>query len=162
MTDPALRSLLEQIPDPEIPVISILDLGIVRSAASRVVNGQKVAEVTITPTYTGCPAMDMIGMQIRMALLQAGYAGVKIETVLYPAWTTDWILPEAREKLRKYGIAPPEGNAAQLERLEELHPACPHCSSTHTALLNRFGSTACKALFQCRDCLEPFDYFKCH
>lgn len=159
----ALYDLLSQIPDPEVPVLSVLELGVVRKAmVIPKPDGSPGVRITITPTYTGCPAMDMISMQIRMACMQAGYAPVDIETVLHPAWTTDWLSPEARAKLEKYGIAPPMGNAGQLEMLETLAPPCPHCKSTHTRLLNRFGSTACKALFQCADCLEPFDYFKCH
>ncbi|MEO6583380.1 MAG: 1,2-phenylacetyl-CoA epoxidase subunit PaaD [Ferruginibacter sp.] len=149
--------LLETVCDPEIPVLSILDLGIVRSVKFTNDNdGQPAVKITITPTYSGCPAMDMISMQIRMLLLETGYKNITIESVLSPAWTTDWMTTEGKEKLRSYGIAPPHltNNEAAI--------ACPQCKSTNTKLLSQFGSTACKALYQCQDCLEPFDYFKCH
>jgi ring-1,2-phenylacetyl-CoA epoxidase subunit PaaD len=148
--------LLEEVCDPEIPVLSVLDMGIVRDVKF---NGDEV-EVIITPTYTGCPAMDMIAMNIRMALLEHGYKIVKITSVLSPAWTTDWMSEEGKLKLKEYGIAPP------LMRSD--HPGltpvieCPQCHSTNTRLISEFGSTACKSLYQCNDCKEPFDYFKCH
>jgi ring-1,2-phenylacetyl-CoA epoxidase subunit PaaD len=139
-----LRAVLASIPDPEIPVISIVDLGIVRSVEPN--------RVVVTPTYTGCPATQVIERDIRAALDAAGYRGVRIETALSPAWTTDWITPQGREKLRAYGIAPPTRAAVQ----------CPQCGSSHTEEISRFGSTPCKALWRCRDCAEPFDLFKCH
>lgn len=150
--------ILEKITDPEIPVISIVDLGIVR--------GVKVntnIEVFITPTYSGCPAMDMISMNIKMELLQNGYTNVKLTQQLSPAWTTDWMTENGKEKLKEYGIAPPVGKTFDKKYLEEeLKVECPQCHSTNTKLLSQFGSTACKALYQCQDCREPFDYFKCH
>ncbi len=140
-----LRDVLAQVMDPEIPVLSVLDLGIVRDIND--------ARVTITPTYSGCPATLAIEQSIRTALDAAGYAGTKIKTILDPPWTTAWITPEGHEKLRRYGIAPPQPGA----RAE-----CPHCGSHDTAEVSRFGSTPCKALWQCRACAEPFDRFKCH
>jgi ring-1,2-phenylacetyl-CoA epoxidase subunit PaaD len=150
--------LLETVTDPEVPVLSILDLGIVRDVK---IDGERV-EIVITPTYTGCPAMDMISMNIRMALMEQGYANVLITQVLAPAWTTDWMSQAGKDKLKGYGIAPPVGKSINTEYLETLEVECPLCRSTHTKLLSAFGSTACKALFQCADCKEPFDYFKCH
>jgi ring-1,2-phenylacetyl-CoA epoxidase subunit PaaD len=137
-------AVLAAVPDPEIPVVSVVDLGIVRSVAPD--------RVVITPTYTGCPATQVIERDIRAALDAAGYRHVAIETALSPAWTTDWISPAGREKLRAYGIAPPTRGAVQ----------CPQCGSANTQEISRFGSTPCKALWRCRDCAEPFDLFKCH
>ena len=150
--------ILEQISDPEIPVLSIVDLGIVRDIA---VEENKV-EVFITPTYSGCPAMDVIAMNIRMELLHHGYENVKITQQLSPAWTTDWMTEAGKEKLKSYGIAPPVGKVIDQQFLEDMKVECPQCHSKNTKLLSEFGSTACKALFQCQDCKEPFDYFKCH
>jgi ring-1,2-phenylacetyl-CoA epoxidase subunit PaaD len=146
--------VLGTVSDPEIPVLSILDLGIVR-AVNAMEDGK--IEVVITPTYTGCPAMDAISLAIRMAL--AEYPSVTVKTVLHPAWTTDWMTAEGKAKLQQYGIAPPKGRAGSIP---EDGVECPQCHSTHTKLLSEFGSTACKALYQCQDCKEPFDYFKCH
>jgi ring-1,2-phenylacetyl-CoA epoxidase subunit PaaD len=140
----AIWEVLASVPDPEIPVISVVDLGIVRSVEPE--------RVVITPTYTGCPAAQVIERDIRDALDAAGYRHVRVETALSPAWTTDWITPEGREKLRAYGIAPPTRGAVE----------CPQCGSSHTEEISRFGSTPCKALWRCRDCAEPFDLFKCH
>jgi ring-1,2-phenylacetyl-CoA epoxidase subunit PaaD len=154
-------SLLDQVDDPEVPVLSVVDLGIVREVRS----GEEEIEIIITPTYSGCPAMDVIRMNIRMKLLEHGYADLKLTTVLSPAWTTDWMSERGKEKLLAYGIAPP------LSQQQVCHPAlfhreeaiaCPHCHSHHTSLISEFGSTACKALYRCEDCGEPFDYFKCH
>jgi ring-1,2-phenylacetyl-CoA epoxidase subunit PaaD len=142
--------LMEEIPDPEIPVLSITDLGIVRDIKMDV---EKI-EIIITPTYSGCPAMDMIQMNIRMSLLCKGYQNIKITTVLSPAWTTDWMSEEARQKLKNYGIAAPQNRTAEVK--------CPLCNSLDIKLISQFGSTACKALYQCNNCKEPFDYFKCH
>jgi ring-1,2-phenylacetyl-CoA epoxidase subunit PaaD len=147
-----IYNILETVCDPEVPVLTIMDLGIVRDVH---INGHAV-EVVITPTYTGCPAMDMIAMNIRLALLEKGYANVKITSVLSPPWTTDWMTESGKQKLLEYGIAPPK------KRSETEAVACPQCGSTHTKMLSQFGSTACKALYQCNDCKEPFDYFKCH
>ena len=146
--------LLEQVPDPEIPVLSILDLGIVRDVK---MNGEEI-EIVITPTYSGCPAMDMISMDIRFKLLEKGYKKIKITSVLSPAWTTDWMTETGKIKLNKYGIAPPKMSSDK----SDTSPICPQCKSADTKLLSQFGSTACKALYQCNDCKEPFDYFKCH
>jgi len=143
-------SLLQEVCDPEIPVLSILDLGIIRDIK---INEEEV-EVIITPTYSGCPAMDAISIDIRLKLIEHGYKNVKITSVLSPAWTTDWMTENGKQKLKAYGIAPPQ-------RSEHL-PSCPQCNSSNTKLLSQFGSTACKALYQCNDCKEPFDYFKCH
>ncbi|MBM3914458.1 MAG: 1,2-phenylacetyl-CoA epoxidase subunit PaaD [Sphingomonadales bacterium] len=151
--------LLATIHDPEIPVLSILDLGIVRDVELlRPLQDEGHIRVTITATYTGCPAMDTIALLIKMALLTKGYKKVEIATTIAPAWTTDWMSAAGKEKLKTYGIAPPD------KRFEI--PAdgivCPQCGSSHTRLLSEFGSTACKSLLQCNDCAEPFDYFKCH
>ena len=156
-----ILALLEQVSDPEIPVLSVVDLGIVR-AASRDPDG--TARVVITPTYTGCPAVIPIEMGIRDALLSAGYPSVVVETKLSPAWTTDWMSEAGRRKLRDYGIAPPVSGTAQGRGALFGAPpevTCPHCGSTDTVEVNAFGSTACKALYRCRSCAEPFDYFKC-
>jgi ring-1,2-phenylacetyl-CoA epoxidase subunit PaaD len=157
----AIRAILDTITDPEIPVISITDLGIVRDIK---VNDEEV-EVIITPTYSGCPAMDMISASIRMTLLEHGWKQVKITTILSPAWTTDWMTESGKTRLREYGIAPP--NPKQQVCSDKLFAAdegvqCPHCNSWHTTRISEFGSTACKSLYRCVDCREPFDYFKCH
>ncbi|HZI52636.1 MAG TPA: 1,2-phenylacetyl-CoA epoxidase subunit PaaD [Chitinophagaceae bacterium] len=162
-------SILKDIPDPEVPVLSILDLGIVRSIKLSQCpppnGGDWDIEVIITPTYSGCPAMDMIAANIRFALLQNGFKNIKITTVLSPAWTTDWMSEEGKQKLKEYGIAPP--NPKQQVCNNELFAPhevvqCPRCNSYHTHRISEFGSTACKALYQCDKCSEPFDYFKCH
>lgn len=150
--------LLEQVYDPEIPVLSVIDLGIIRDVN---VNNEEI-EVFITPTYSGCPAMYVIAMNIRMVLLQNGFEKIKITQQLSPAWTTDWMTEKGKEKLKIYGIAPPVGKSFDKKYLEELKVECPLCHSANTKLISQFGSTACKALYQCNDCLEPFDYFKCH
>lgn len=150
--------LMKDINDPEIPVLSITDLGIVRD----IKYNDTGVEVSITPTYSGCPAMDVISMNIRMALLQNGFEKVTITQQLSPAWTTDWMTESGKEKLKAYGIAPPVGKSFDKTYLEQLKIACPLCHSMNTKLISQFGSTACKALYQCNDCLEPFDYFKCH
>ncbi|WP_439374154.1 1,2-phenylacetyl-CoA epoxidase subunit PaaD [Bradyrhizobium sp. DASA03120] len=144
--------------DPEIPVLSIADLGVLRDV---VLDGDHV-EVAITPTYSGCPAMNMIALEIEVALERAGFHHPKVRTVLSPAWTTDWISEEGREKLRAYGIAPPQGSSSRRALFGEQAVACPQCGSDKTELLSEFGSTSCKALWRCKACREPFDYFKCH
>lgn len=151
--------LLAQIPDPEIPVISITELGVVRGVN---IDGPHV-EISITPTYSGCPAMKQIEKDIVSTLHSQGFEDVVVKTVFNPPWTTDWIPEAAREKLRRYGIAPPEHTTQDKSWLTGKHKvvACPHCGSIHTELVSQFGSTACKALYKCLDCLEPFDYFKC-
>ncbi len=152
-------AVLDEVKDPEVPVLSVVELGIVRDV---VVDGDRVA-VTVTPTYSGCPAMREIEADIRSALLAHGIADVSIETVYAPAWTTDWIGIEAKEKLRRYGIAPP--GAAEHGGLVTLThrraaPVCPWCGSAETELRSEFGSTACKAIHVCRGCRQPFDEFK--
>jgi ring-1,2-phenylacetyl-CoA epoxidase subunit PaaD len=144
--------------DPEIPVLTIADLGVLREVT---VNHGRV-EVAITPTYSGCPAMNMIGLEIELALQRAGFGEAKVRTVLSPAWTTDWISEDGRRKLREYGIAPPlaAGSRRALFGIEQV--ACPQCGSGNTEVLSEFGSTSCKALWRCKNCREPFDYFKCH
>lgn len=156
----SIWNILETVCDPEIPVLNIIDLGIIRAVSF--IEASNMVELTITPTYTGCPAMDMIGAQIRMALAEAGFHQVKIQQILSPAWTTDWMTESGKQKLQAYGIAPPVATNFNQVYLEDLEIACPNCSATNTKLVSEFGSTACKALFQCKDCLEPFDYFKCH
>lgn len=150
----SIYDILSRINDPEVPVLSILDLGIVRNVEIK--DDQVI--VTITSTYTGCPAMDMIAAQIRMELKAGGHQHVRIEQSIRPAWTTDWMSEAGKQKLKEYGIAPPDKRFS----IPEDGVGCPHCGSTHTRLVSEFGSTACKALYQCRDCQEPFDYFKCH
>ncbi|WP_420574890.1 1,2-phenylacetyl-CoA epoxidase subunit PaaD [Kordia sp.] len=156
--DEELIPILEKVSDPEIPVLSIMDMGVVRSAI--IVNG--IVEVNITPTYSGCPAMDVIGDDISKALQEHGYES-KVKLILVPAWTTDWITERGRKALREYGIAPPLNPDADKDALlgDKRIVKCTNCNSTNTKLVSQFGSTACKALFKCEDCLEPFDYFKC-
>ena len=144
--------------DPEIPVLTIADLGVLRDV---VVDGDQV-EVAITPTYSGCPAMNMIALEIEVALERAGFSRPKVRTVLSPAWTTDWMSEEGRRKLHAYGIAPPQASNSRRALFGEQAVACPQCGSANTELLSEFGSTSCKALWRCRACREPFDYFKCH
>ena len=156
--DQKLYEILETVSDPEIPVLSIMEMGVVRSA--KIVN--EIVEVEITPTYSGCPAMDVIGEDIIKAFKEKGYKA-KVELILSPAWTTDWITPKGRAALEKYGIASPLSAEADKEALlgNKKVVKCPQCGSFNTKLVSQFGSTACKALFKCEDCLEPFDYFKC-
>jgi len=153
--------ILETVTDPEVPVLTIIDLGIVRDVK---IQGNEIA-ITITPTYSGCPAMDMITINIRLALLEKNYKNIKVISVLTPAWTTDWMSEEGKRKLKEYGIAPPTPKqqlcSPGLFQKEEAIQ-CPLCNSYHTHRISEFGSTACKALYQCDDCKEPFDYFKCH
>lgn len=156
-----IYSYLEEINDPEVPVLSIIDLGIVRDVK---MNEEEI-EIIITPTYTGCPAMDMITATIKIQLATLGFKRVKVTQALSPAWTTEWMSEEGKRKLKEYGIAPP--NAKQQVCDQKLFAAaegvqCPHCDSYQTHRISEFGSTACKALYQCDDCKEPFDYFKCH
>ncbi len=143
--------------DPEIPVLGIADLGVLRDI--RIENG--VVEAIITPTYSGCPAMNMIALEIEVALENAGFARPKVTTVLSPAWTTDWMTETGKAKLREYGIAPPAAKAGRRALFGEDKVACPHCGSADTTRISEFGSTACKALWRCKACAEPFDYFKC-
>jgi ring-1,2-phenylacetyl-CoA epoxidase subunit PaaD len=156
--DKILIPILEQVSDPEIPVLSIMDMGVVRSAIIE----NNIVKVQITPTYSGCPAMDVIGDDIKAALKTIGYNS-EIELILSPAWTTDWITPRGRKSLENYGIAAPLDAEADKDVLlnGKRIVKCTNCGSTNTKLVSQFGSTACKAQFQCEDCLEPFDYFKC-
>ena len=156
--DEVLIPILEEVSDPEIPVLSIMDMGVVRTAT--LING--IVQVSITPTYSGCPAMDVIGEDITKALQENGYES-KVKLILVPAWTTDWITERGRNALREYGIAPPLSPDADKEALlgDKRIVKCTNCNSSNTKLVSQFGSTACKALFKCEDCLEPFDYFKC-
>jgi ring-1,2-phenylacetyl-CoA epoxidase subunit PaaD len=144
--------------DPEIPVLTIADLGVLRDVA---VDEGRV-EVTITPTYSGCPAMNMITLEIELALEREGFRDSKVRTVLAPAWTTDWMSEEGRRKLREYGIAPPQAASSRRGLFGVAQVACPQCGSSDTEVLSEFGSTSCKALWRCKSCREPFDYFKCH
>ena len=155
--DQKLFEILETVSDPEIPVLSIMEMGVVRSAT--IVNG--IVEVVITPTYSGCPAMDVIGDDIEKAFKEKGFE-TNVKLVLSPAWTTDWITPKGRAALEKYGIAAPLNADDDKDALlgNKKVVKCPQCGSFNTKLVSQFGSTACKAFFQCEDCLEPFDYFK--
>lgn len=151
--------LLEEVCDPEVPVLSVIDLGVVRNIQ---VENEKVV-VTITPTYSGCPAMNTIEMDIRFKLLAEGYKDIKINTILSPSWTTDWMSEAGKKKLEAYGIAPPVEPLHSMNELfaKDVVVKCPLCKSENTKLISQFGSTSCKALYQCQDCKEPFDYFKC-
>lgn len=159
LTKDAVIDFLSQIPDPEIPVISIVELGVVRDVN---VSGNKV-EIKITPTYSGCPAMKQMEDDVRKKLLEIGFTEISINTVYSPPWTTDWLSPEAKQRLQEYGIAPPEESTNDKSFLtgKPKQITCPRCKSKNTYLISQFGSTACKALYQCKDCLEAFDYFKC-
>lgn len=157
----SIWSYLEDIKDPEIPVLSIVDMGIVRDVAI----DDATVVVTITPTYTGCPAMDMIAASIKMELMARGFTNVIVQFSISPAWTTDWMTEHGKQQLKQYGIAPP--NPRKQVSSDTLFAPdeaiqCPQCESWHTHRISEFGSTACKALYQCDDCKEPFDYFKCH
>ncbi|MFP5390100.1 MAG: 1,2-phenylacetyl-CoA epoxidase subunit PaaD [Gammaproteobacteria bacterium] len=154
---------LGEVQDPEIPVISIVDLGVVREVAW----AGSACEVTLTPTYSGCPAMNAIAQAVRDKLHAHGVDEVRIVSKLAPAWSTDWISDSGKAALKEYGIAPPAGKAADTQGFKRgvpvaLHVPCPHCGARRTQLVSQFGSTPCKALYQCLECREPFDYFKCH
>jgi ring-1,2-phenylacetyl-CoA epoxidase subunit PaaD len=153
------REAVSAVVDPEIPVLTIADLGVLRDVAER----DGAVEVTITPTYTGCPAMSVIALEVELALARAGIEGARVRTVLAPAWTTDWLTAEGRRKLAEFGIAPPEETGSRRALFGEVAPVgCPRCGSADTEQISAFGSTACKALWRCRACREPFDAFKCH
>lgn len=158
-TDSQIWEWLSSVPDPEIPVVSIVDLGIVKSF-----NWHKsTLNVIITPTYSGCPATTVIGLDVKNLLLQHGINSIQVKTQLSPAWTTDWISTEARKKLKAYGISPPANQACCAGMLPRVHLqniVCPRCDSTNTECISQFGSTPCKSHYRCKDCLEPFDYFK--
>ena len=146
--------LLEEVPDPEVPVLSVLDLGIVREVSV----DEAGVHVTITPTYSGCPAMNTIEADIKGKL--QGMAPVEVKEQLSPAWTSDWLSEAGKQKLKDYGIAPPVEGGTGLFQTPKV--PCPRCGSAHTKSVSQFGSTSCKAHYQCLDCFEPFDYFKCH
>lgn len=152
-------NILKNVSDPEIPVLTVVDMGVVREVEEK--DGKVL--VSITPTYSGCPAMNEIESNIRWALEEAGYNEVEVKTILSPPWTTDWMTDEGKAKLQEYGIAPPEGSSADKSVLfgEAKKVMCPRCKSRNTIMVSQFGSTACKALYKCDDCKEPFDYFKC-
>lgn len=156
----AIWDLLEEVKDPEVPVLSVVDLGIVRSVKME----EGKVHLVITPTYSGCPALDVIRMDIRLKLMEKGYRDVDIQQSLSPAWTTDWMTEEGKKKLKDYGIAPPNPKQqfCMSEMFRQEAVQCPFCNSYHTELISQFSSTACKALYRCLDCKEAFDYFKCH
>ncbi|MDO5542806.1 MAG: 1,2-phenylacetyl-CoA epoxidase subunit PaaD [Acinetobacter sp.] len=152
--------VLAQVSDPEIPVLSVLDLGMIRGVD---LNARDEIVVRLTPTYSGCPATDLLKAEITQAFTTHGLTPVQVVVDLSEAWTTDWMSEAGKQKLQQYGIAPPQGDAHSCGTHVALTDGvqCPHCLSQHTRLISEFGSTACKALYQCKDCLEPFDYFKC-
>lgn len=159
VTEEHIWQILEEVPDPEVPVLNLLDLGIIRDVN---LNEDEI-EIVVTPTYSGCPATSMINIAIKMKLIEKGFNNIKLTNRLSPAWTTDWMTEEGKQKLKSYGIAPPvySKNSDELfSKTDEVE--CPLCGSKHTHLVSQFGSTACKALYQCDHCKEPFDYFKCH
>jgi ring-1,2-phenylacetyl-CoA epoxidase subunit PaaD len=160
-TEAAIWMLLESVADPEVPVLSILDLGIVRAVQ---VSADGAIGIAITPTYSGCPALDAINMDIRLKLIEHGFRNVHIQQQLSPAWTTDWMTESGKQKLKAFGIAPPNPKQqfCKTELFAEEAVQCPRCDSYHTELISRFGSTACKSLHRCLSCGEPFDHFKCH
>lgn len=154
---------LGQVADPEVPVLTVLDMGVIRDVTLQDTTGGKEVTIMITPTYSGCPAMDMISMNIRMALMSRGIKKVYIHEQLSPAWTTDWMSEEGKRKLKEYGIAPPIRRAGtNVGLFEEEKVPCPRCESTNTELVSQFGPTSCKALYKCLNCKEPFEHFKCH
>ena len=155
VTNEQVYEILSKVADPEIPVLTLEDLGVIRDV--EVISDEEV-NIKITLTYSGCPATDIMAGDIRAALFVAGFSKINIIHVISPAWTTDWLSPKGREKLKKYGIAPPTAAVS----LDEAIVECPQCGSKQTKIISEFGSTSCKALFQCESCLEPFDYFKCH
>jgi len=161
LTSDDIRALLESVPDPEIPVLSVMDLGIVRDITIT----SRGTEVSVAPTYTGCPATEVIEQMIVAKLEQNGVPGVTIRRVLSPPWTTDWLSDAGRRKLRQYGIAPPVPSVGQAGKRSLLGPRtvvrCPRCATGHTTRVSEFGSTPCKASYKCNECLEPFEYFKC-
>ena len=160
VSEQEIWQLLQEVKDPEVPVLSVIDLGIIRSVQ---IDGDKI-NITITPTYSGCPAMDVISMDIRLKLIEKGYRNVSIVQSLSPAWTTDWMSEEGKKKLKEYGIAPPNPKQqfCKEEMFVEEAVQCPRCHSHHTQLISQFASTACKSMYRCLDCKEAFDYFKCH
>ena len=160
VTADRVREVLSEVTDPEIPVLTIADLGVLREVA---VDGGRIV-VTVTPTYSGCPAMDEIRADVRSALAAHGWHDVEVRTVLAPAWTTDWMTDAGKDKLREYGIAPPHQVPGGAPVLLQIRPRveCPQCGSSDTEEVTRFGSTSCKSMWRCRSCREPFDHFKAH
>jgi ring-1,2-phenylacetyl-CoA epoxidase subunit PaaD len=159
--NPKIIDVLQTVTDPEIPVLTVIDLGVVREVLEL---EDGTVEVIITPTYSGCPAMNTIEINIKAALQEVGYQKIKVTTILSPAWTTAWLSEAGKKKLKAYGIAPPVEGSMDKNALfqEDKKVECPQCNSMDTKMVSQFGSTACKSLYQCNDCLEPFDYFKCH
>jgi len=159
-TEQEIWYLLQEVKDPEVPVLSVIDLGIVRDVK---INNDTI-NIIITPTYSGCPAMDVISMDIRLKLIEKGYRNISVQQQLSPAWTTDWMSEEGKQKLKSFGIAPPNPKQqfCSSEMFKEEAIECPHCNSYHTEVISQFSSTACKAMYRCLDCKEAFDYFKCH
>jgi len=153
-------NILEDVKDPEVSVLSVVDLGIVRSVK---ILDDKI-DIVITPTYSGCPAMDVINMDIRLKLIEKGFRNITIQQQLSPAWTTDWMSEEGKKKLKAFGIAPPNPKQqfCTSEMFQQEAVQCPRCNSWHTQLISQFASTACKSMYRCLDCKEAFDYFKCH
>ena len=160
ISEKEIWNILEEVKDPEVPVLSVIDLGIIRSVKT---SAEKI-DITITPTYSGCPAMDVIAMDIRLKLIEKGYRNVSIHLQLSPAWTTDWMSEEGKQKLKAFGIAPPNPKQqfCSSEMFQQEVVQCPRCNSFHTELISQFGSTACKSMYRCLDCKEAFDHFKCH
>lgn len=157
-------TILEEVKDPEVPVLSIIDLGIVRDVVLENAEVGQTIRIVITPTYSGCPAMDTISMDIRLKLIERCFRKVHITQQLSPAWTTDWMSERGKEKLKAFGIAPPhyKPQVCNMDLFSDETIQCPRCNSYQTELISQFGSTACKALYRCNDCREAFDYFKCH
>jgi ring-1,2-phenylacetyl-CoA epoxidase subunit PaaD len=153
-------TILDEVKDPEVPVLSVIDLGIVRAVKT----SDDQINITITPTYSGCPAMDIISMDIRLKLIEKGYRNISVQQQLSPAWTTDWMSEEGKQKLKSFGIAPPNPRQqfCTSEMFQQEAVQCPRCNSYHTELISQFGSTACKSMYRCLDCKEAFDHFKCH
>ncbi len=159
VTEKEIWGFLEEVSDPEVPVLSVVDLGVVRTVELK---NEKTCKITITPTYTGCPAMKTMEEDIISKLNEKGISDVSVELTLHPSWTTDWLSENGKRKLKEYGIAPPEHEVDKSVLFAEPTVVpCPLCNSTNTKMVSQFGSTACKAHYQCNECLEPFDYFKC-
>lgn len=160
ISEQEIWKILEEVKDPEVPVLSVVDLGIIRSVN---VDENKI-NIIVTPTYSGCPALDVINMDIRLKLIEKGYRNVSIQQQLSPAWTTDWMREEGKQKLKAFGIAPPNPKQqfCKQEMFMQEAVQCPRCNSYHTELISQFGSTACKSIYRCLDCKEAFDHFKCH
>ena len=160
ISEKEIWNILEEVKDPEVPVLSVIDLGIIRSVK---INNDQI-NIVVTPTYSGCPALDVINMDIRLKLIEKGYCNIFIQQQLSPAWTTDWMSEEGKKKLKDFGIAPPNPKQqfCKQEMFQQEAVQCPRCNSYHTELISQFGSTACKSMYRCLDCKETFDHFKCH